>query len=363
MRICFLLAYEDNPYEGLVRVFINLAKGLSKRGHEATFILTKCGEKLPRFLLNIGNVEVHEANSFRGIVTKLETINPDFIFADDDFHRLKLLTKIKQKTNFKTGVYALVLFGVHSITEAFDLEYLLLKEKLLFSITRYIPFSLLKRNYIKMLEAHDVIISGSRATANLLHILYGIGSSVVYPPVDTDIFKPKTQKKEDKVLIYLGSHGGDTDGKLLTEIYKTVLDKGQEAVLFGNEKLVGIFRRNVEHVHGVSDEELAEIYSQCKFTICPQKWEQFGYVQVESMACGTPVLAFNCMGPQETVIEGKTGWLANDDKAFIEKLSIISSDCQNIELSALHCRNSILERFSIEKSSDGFIEVEGRGIR
>lgn len=362
MRICFLLAYEDNPYEGLVRVFINLAKGLSKRGHEATFILTKCGEKLPRFLQNIGNVEVHQANNFREILTKLETINPDFILADDDFRRLKLLTEIKQETNFRTGVYALVLFGVHSITEAFDLNYLPLKEKILFSITRYIPFTLLKRNYIKMLKAHNVIISGSRITANLLQILYGIGSSVVYPPVDTDMFKPKTQRKEDKVLIYLGSHGGDTDGKLLTETCKTVLDNDQEAVVFGNEKLVGIFKRNVEYVHGVSDEELAKIYSQCKFTVCPQKWEQFGYVQVESMACGTPVLVFNSMGPQETVIEGKTGWLANDDESFIEKLSIISRDRQNIELSALHCRNSILERFSIEKSLDGFIEVIGHGV-
>ena len=361
MRICFLLAYEDNPYEGLFRPFINLAKGLSKRGYEVAFILAKCGQKLPIFLQNIGNVEIHQANNSREILTKLETINPDFILADDDFRRLKLLTEIKQKTNFKTGVYALVLLGVHSITEAFDLNYLSPKEKILFSITRYIPFTLLKRNYIKMLKAHDVVISGSRITANLLQILYGIGSSVVYPPVDTDIFKPKTQKKEDKVLIYLGSHGGDTDGKLLTEICKTVLDNGQEAILFGNEKLVGIFQRNVEYVHGVNDEQLAKIYSQCKFTVCPQKWEQFGYVQVESMACGTPVLVFDSMGPQETVIEGKTGWLANDE-SFIEKLSTISRDRQNIELSALHCRNGILERFSIEKSLDEFIEVVGHGV-
>jgi glycosyltransferase involved in cell wall biosynthesis len=32
------------------------------------------------------------------------------------------------------------------------------------------------------------------------------------------------------------------------------------------------------------------------------------------MACGTPVLTYNRQGPRESVIDGVTGWLANDEE-------------------------------------------------
>ncbi|MFP3288078.1 MAG: glycosyltransferase, partial [Acidilobus sp.] len=67
----------------------------------------------------------------------------------------------------------------------------------------------------------------------------------------------------------------------------------------------------------VSDEELVELYSNALFTLFPFTHEPFGYVPVESMACGTPVLTYAAQGPGETVVDGVTGWLAKDEGSLV----------------------------------------------
>jgi glycosyltransferase involved in cell wall biosynthesis len=52
--------------------------------------------------------------------------------------------------------------------------------------------------------------------------------------------------------------------------------------------------------------QLRELYTNAKATIFPGD-EDFGLVPLESMACGTPVIAYGSGGALETVIEGKTG--------------------------------------------------------
>jgi glycosyltransferase involved in cell wall biosynthesis len=53
-------------------------------------------------------------------------------------------------------------------------------------------------------------------------------------------------------------------------------------------------------------DELADLYTAARATIVPGT-EDFNIVALESMACGTPVLAFGAGGPLETILEGKTG--------------------------------------------------------
>ena len=56
-----------------------------------------------------------------------------------------------------------------------------------------------------------------------------------------------------------------------------------------------------------------DFYSNALYTLFTFNHEPFGYIPVESMACGTPVLTYNAQGPSETVIEGQTGWPAKSN--------------------------------------------------
>ncbi|PIT90151.1 glycosyl transferase family 1 [Candidatus Kuenenbacteria bacterium CG10_big_fil_rev_8_21_14_0_10_36_11] len=42
----------------------------------------------------------------------------------------------------------------------------------------------------------------------------------------------------------------------------------------------------------------------------PSRIEGFGMIQVEAMACGTPVISIDAMGPKDTIVHGETGFLA-----------------------------------------------------
>ncbi|MDP2910075.1 MAG: glycosyltransferase family 4 protein [bacterium] len=48
----------------------------------------------------------------------------------------------------------------------------------------------------------------------------------------------------------------------------------------------------------------------CDIYAAPSRLEGFGMLQVESMACGKPVISIDAMGPKDTIVHGKTGFLA-----------------------------------------------------
>ncbi|HSQ53573.1 MAG TPA: glycosyltransferase, partial [Acidobacteriota bacterium] len=60
------------------------------------------------------------------------------------------------------------------------------------------------------------------------------------------------------------------------------------------------------------------LYTNALYVLFTFNHEPFGYIPVESMACGTPVLTYNKQGPTESVVNGSTGWLVNDDEDLLD---------------------------------------------
>lgn len=58
------------------------------------------------------------------------------------------------------------------------------------------------------------------------------------------------------------------------------------------------------------DQKLAEIYSAADLFVAPSIEEAFGKTIIESMACGTPVIAFNATGPKDIITHEINGYLA-----------------------------------------------------
>ena len=70
--------------------------------------------------------------------------------------------------------------------------------------------------------------------------------------------------------------------------------------------------------------ELAEYYANAEVFVFPSKWETFGIVMIEAMACGTPVAAFPVQGPEDVVDEGITGCLNDDLKQAVKDAMMLN---------------------------------------
>jgi glycosyltransferase involved in cell wall biosynthesis len=70
---------------------------------------------------------------------------------------------------------------------------------------------------------------------------------------------------------------------------------------------------HVEFIGEIGDSEKSEFLGRAKALLFPISWpEPFGLVMIESMACGTPVIAFNCGSVPEIMEHGLTGFVVAD---------------------------------------------------
>src|SRR5437870_6689267 len=65
----------------------------------------------------------------------------------------------------------------------------------------------------------------------------------------------------------------------------------------------------------VSNTTKIELYSQAAVFCCPSVYEPFGIINLEAMACATPVVATATGGILEVVVEGETGRLVPLEQA------------------------------------------------
>jgi len=176
---------------------------------------------------------------------------------------------------------------------------------------------------------------------------------VIYPPNDTSLFHPSAERPtEAYCLTYLGK---ETRFDCLYELASA----GVEILAFG-AKFQGLPREllshpRVHHLGKVDNRTLVDLYSNAKFTAVPLSTEPFGYVPVESMACGTPVLTLDREGPSETVLNGQTGWTAASDEMFVRLGERIWKAFSVPESMRRACRKRALE-FSVENVGKKWIQ-------
>lgn len=70
----------------------------------------------------------------------------------------------------------------------------------------------------------------------------------------------------------------------------------------------------ISYTGELSHDKLADLYGDAIATLYPITWhEPFGLVMIESMACGTPVIAYNIGSVPEIVKDGETGFIIEND--------------------------------------------------
>jgi len=154
----------------------------------------------------------------------------------------------------------------------------------------------------------DYFIANSKNIQSRIKKFYHRDSEIVYPPVDTSFYNPKKEdiKKGDHYL-FVGRLVPYKKADLVVEAFNKL---GIELRLIGcgpeESRLKKIAKENIKFLGRASDKVLFENLKSAKAVIFPSE-EDWGIVPVESMACGTPVIAFAAGGAMETVVGGITG--------------------------------------------------------
>jgi glycosyltransferase involved in cell wall biosynthesis len=100
----------------------------------------------------------------------------------------------------------------------------------------------------------------------------------------------------------------------------------------------------------VPDPDLARLYSRAIVTICASRLEPFGLTPLESMACGTPVVAVSQGGLRETVTDGFTGYLVERRATAISE-GIARVLAGELESEPHELRQVVLDRWSWDRAA------------
>ena len=149
---------------------------------------------------------------------------------------------------------------------------------------------------------------------------HGFGNNVVpwTRGVDRGIFKPAEREANEKLVLL--NVGRVSKEKNLEQFYKIDYPNCQK-IQVGDGPMLKEYIKRYPDVHFVGAKrgaELAHYYQQADIFVFPSRWDTFGLVMIEAMACGTPVAAIPVQGPLDVIAEGVTGCMNNDLTKAIE---------------------------------------------
>jgi glycosyltransferase involved in cell wall biosynthesis len=101
---------------------------------------------------------------------------------------------------------------------------------------------------------------------------------------------------------------------------------------------------DIEYVGEVSHAEKVDLLQNARATLFPIEWaEPFGLVMIESMACGTPVIATRHGAVPEVIDDGRTGVIVEEHTEMPAALERAD------QIDPMDCRRYVEERFSKER--------------
>ncbi len=160
----------------------------------------------------------------------------------------------------------------------------------------------------------DVMIAISTEVQKRVKKYYNRDSEIIFPPVDI----PRVSREKHSQSKYFLIVSRLVGYKKVDLAIKAFNKLGYPLVIVGmgreENKLKLISKSNIKFVGQISDKELVKYYQNAKALIMPQE-EDFGIVAVEAQAFGIPVKKKKKGGAVDTVIDGVTGILFDNQTA------------------------------------------------
>lgn len=225
-----------------------------------------------------------------------------------------------------------------------------------------------KRNYLlkrKLFTGnknlHIVAVSEWLASFAKESFLKGMNISVINNGIDIMTMSPSGNKSNGKFKI-LGVASVWTKDKGLYDFYKL---RGLLPEKYFEICLVGLSQKQIsdlpDGINGLprteSAKALAKIYSESDVFVNPTYADSFPTVNMEALACGTPIITYRTGGSPE-IIDEKTGVVVDQGDVCAIKNTILKME--KYPLSSEDCRNRAVQYFNKEDRFKDYISLYER---
>ncbi|WP_214807094.1 glycosyltransferase family 4 protein [Exiguobacterium sp. s102] len=206
----------------------------------------------------------------------------------------------------------------------------------------------------------------------------GFDIRVIPNGIDTSVFKPLDKKEarnilnldENKKIVLFGAVDATSDKRkgfsLLKESLDYLRDSGHndniELLVFGSSRPENeiISDYKITYLGSLKDQiSLVLAYSAADLFVAPSIEDNLPNTVIESMSCGTPVLAYNIGGMGDMIDNSENGYLIPpfDTKIYAEKIKYLLNEPKTLLEFSIKAREKVLKNFDLKYISDCYLEL------
>ncbi len=219
------------------------------------------------------------------------------------------------------------------------------------------------------------IVAITQEMQNMIEDRYGLQNvTTIYNPVSLKEVKEKAKDEislDFEFIIGVGQYETNVKqfDKLIIAYSRSILpEKNVELVILGEgskrEDLIKLAQQNgvanKVHLLGYKNNPYKYI-KKAKFYVLSSMYEGMPMVLLEALACGTPIVSFDCKtGPGEIVLHKENGLLVEDQNldALIDSMNLMEENGSFYE----YCKSNALpsaNKFSVDRIGKQWLELMG----
>lgn len=234
---------------------------------------------------------------------------------------------------------------------------------------------MVEKHFFPLFYSKTKIIAISKTTKEELIKLgfQGKNIKIVYCGINNNQSGKVMKKFSFPTILYLGRIKKykriDMLIKLMPEIIKLVPKAklliagwGTEASTITDLSMRSLVRKQIKILGPVSENEKKKLLSKSWVFVNPSIGEGWSMAVTEANLNGTPAVSFNVAGLSESILHGKTGFLARDEIDFVRKICLILED-KKIRNNLSQNSKKLAEGFSWDTAARESLDVMEKLVR
>jgi glycosyltransferase involved in cell wall biosynthesis len=183
---------------------------------------------------------------------------------------------------------------------------------------------------------------------------------VVYNGIDASLLRFNSGNLSDRDYLFSVGRISEFKGQdfaidVAKKLNKDLIIAGKVAPSdkdFFKSKIEPNLTNKIKYIGNISNSLKNSFYRGAECFLMPIRWhEPFGLVVVESMASGTPVVAFRKGSMPEIIEEGKTGFVVDTVDEMAKAVKMVHN------ISPTVCRRTVSKRFNTERMAKDYISL------